>query len=311
MSPIAAAPRPGEPAPSPGPVQAPGPLPALAGLLGAGAAAAVFAATLLGTGWLVLVVLLIQVGLSRALLVLLHTPAPSGSLVVALLSALVASTAAAVSDGDTGGLTGALALGFGGALVHQLARARRTRVTTSLGDTLLTVVMTTCAACLIASAERPGGRTVLLVSLLSLAACVLTVRWGDRLLPEPSLAPGSDRSLAGLVLTLGVGAAVALLASMSGAPELLPGRDGGPAGVAYPEADAALLLGACVAGVVYVMDVALDRGQADRSRPGRSPRFPAHRLPAPRLPAPRLLGAVLALAAIGPVTLLAGRVVHG
>ena len=231
-------------------------------------------------------VLGVQVLLLLAVLVLLDAPAARGAAVVAIATTLVADGLVLVDDGDVDRVTGAVGIGLVVALLHQLVRKGRDRVTEALADTLLALLVGVAAACLVALHQLDGGEHVLLVALGASAAALLVGRVGDRLAPRPALAVGSTRGWPGLVLALAAGVGAALLVAALDAPGLA--------------ALSAALLGLLVAATVATADLAVDLGAAEL----RSGRRDARRARALRPTA-----ALLPYALLGPVVLVAGRLV--
>lgn len=255
------------------------------GLLAALAAGALAAASALGVLPLAAVVLLVQVGLVLGVLALLDAPAAGGVLVLGVAAAVAADVVVLVDEGRVAGLAGVVGLGLVASLLHQLSRKHRNRVTESLADTLVTVVVAVSTACLVALHQTDGGKQVLLVALAAAGATLLLGRVGDRLAPRPVLALGASRGWPGLVLGLaaGVGAAV-LVARVGGEPTLV----------------SAALLGLVTASTVATADLAVDLGAAELRSGWRDAR---------RVAALRPVGVLLPYALLGPVALLAGRLV--
>lgn len=259
------------------------------GLLAALAGGVLVAAALAGQAALVVGVLVVQVVLGVGALALLEAPAAGGALVVALAAGLAADAVVLVDDGSIDRLPGVVGLGLVVALLHQLVRRGRSRVTESLADTLLVVVVVVAAACLLAQLATEDGEQVLVLALAAAAAALLVGRVGDRLLPRPALTDGATRGWAGLLLALVAGAgASALLSELA---------DLGPLDLRL---STAALLGLCVGAVVVTADLAVDLGAAEL-RPGRRD--------ARRVGALRPTAALLPYALLGPVALLVGRLV--
>ncbi len=255
----------------------------LQGLFPALVAAGLMLASSLGVVPLAVAVLALQITLLLGALALLDAPAAGGAFLVATGAVVAGDAVVLLGDGSISGLTGVVGLGVVGALAHQLARPGRSRVTESLADTLVVIVFGVAAACLIALYEVEGGQEVLLVSLAAAGAVLLAGRVGDRIAPQPVLAVGSTRGWPGLLLGLGAGvAAAATVASLAGEPPLR----------------SAFLLGLVVASTVATADLAVDLGAAELRRGWRDAR---------RVAALRPTGLLLPYAVLGPVALLAGR----
>ena len=234
---------------------------------------------------LAVAVLAVQVFLVLGALALLDAPASGGAFLVATGATLAADAAVLLDDGRVTGLAGAAGLGLVASLVHQLSRPARSRVTESLADTLVVVVVSIAGACLLALHQVEGGQQVLLVSLTAAGAVLLAGRTGDRLAPRPMLAIGSTRGWPGLLLGLGAGVAAALLVA--------------DAGGELPLTSAALL-GLVVGSTVATADLAVDLGAAELRSGWRDAR---------RVAALRPTALLLPYAVLGPVALLAGRLV--
>lgn len=275
----------GPPAPS-APAAARRPPLVVQGLLAALVGGVLAAAAVLGTLPLAAVVLALQVVLVLSVLALLDAPAARGAGVVALGATLVADALVLLDDGRVDRLTGAVGIGLVVALLHQLVRGERDRVTESLADTLLALLVAVAAACLVALHQLEGGEHVLLVGLAAAAAALLVGRLVDRVVSRPGLAAGSTRGWPGLLLALAAGAGVALLVA-----PLDSGAHGGLS---------AALLGLLAAATVATADLAVDLGATEL----RAGRRDVRRVSA--LPPTAVL---LPYALLGPVVLLAGRLV--
>ncbi len=246
------------------------------------------AATVFGLLPLAVAVLGIQVFLVLGALALLDAPAAGGAFLVATGTVVAADVVVLADDGRISGLAGVAGLGLVASLLHQLVRKGRSRVTESLADTLVVVVVAVAAACLLALRQVDGGEQVLLVSLAAAGAVLLLGRVGDRLAPRPMLAAGATRGWPGLVLGLGAGVAVAVLVADAGYGDgNLPLRS-------------AALLGLVIASTVATADLAVDLGAAELRAGWRDAR---------RVAALRPTALLLPYAVLGPVALLAGRLV--
>lgn len=258
------------------------------GLWPAALAGGLVAATVFGLLPLAVAVLGIQVFLVLGALALLDAPAAGGAFLVATGTVLAADVVVLADDGRITGLAGVAGLGLVASLLHQLIRKGRSRVTESLADTLVVIVVAVAAACLLALRQVDGGEQVLLVSIGAAGAVLLLGRVGDRLAPRPMLAVGSTRGWPGLLLGLGGGVAVAvLIADLGYGDGNLPLRS-------------AALLGLVVASTVATADLAVDLGAAELRAGWRDAR---------RVAALRPTALLLPYAVLGPVALLAGRLV--
>jgi hypothetical protein len=153
----------------------------------------------------------VQVVLALALLALVDAPAAVGSFVIVVASSVAADVVVVVDDGSVGGLVGVAALAFVASLGHQLVRSHRSRVTESLADTLVVVVVACAAACLPAAVQLAEGQDAVRVSFVSGGVALVVC--------QLALFAARDGSF-GLVTAL----ALAALASLPVAGDLEPGR---------------------------------------------------------------------------------------
>lgn len=255
----------------------------LQGLWPALLAAGLVLASTLGVLPLAAAVLGVQVFLVLGALALLDAPAAGGAFLVATGAVVVGDAVVLLDDGSIDRLGGVAGLGFVAALAHQLARRGRSRVTESLADTLVVLVAGVAAACLIALHQVGGGPAVLQVSFAVAGVVLLVGRIGDRFVPQPVLTVGSTRGWPGLLLGLAGGVAAAgVVAQIVGEPPLRP----------------AVLLGLVIASAVATADLAVDLGAAELRSGWRDAR---------RVAALRPTALLLPYAVVGPVALLAGR----
>lgn len=264
------------------------PLLLLAG--GCALVAAVLALAALPSAYLLAAaVLVVQLLLVLGFLALVDAPASSGAFLIAAGAAVAADALVLADDGRAGNLAGVVALGLVASLLHQLLREPRSRVTESLADTLVVVVLVVCAACLVALRADEGGEDVVLVALATAGVCLLAGRLADRWVPRPLLTDGTVRGWPGLLLGLlaGVVAAVVVAGLVAEGTEL---------------ADRAALLGLLVAACVIATDLAADLAAAELQSGWRDAR---------KVDALRPVGLLLPFAVLGPVALLAGRLVLG
>jgi hypothetical protein len=244
----------------------------------------------LGTAPFVVALLAVQLLLVLSLLALLDTPAGLGAFLLAASAAGAADAAIVVDDGDIRALAGVVAVAFVASLLHQLGRRARTRVTESLSDTLVVVVLAVSTSCLLALRQLDGGVQMLQVVLAAAGAALLVARIGDRICARPVLVPGSTRGWPGLLLGLGAGVAAAVLLADAVAA-------GGGSDVTA--AQAALLALVCVA-TAAAGDLAADLGAADIGSGRRDSRQVAALAPT---------GVLLPFALLAPIALVAGELV--
>jgi len=253
------------------------------------------------------VVLALQVVLVLGLLALVDAPAAGGVFVVGVSAAVAADLAVLHDHGRLGALAGIVALSLVAALLHQLGRRARTRVTESLADTLFVVVLVCGCACLLAVRELGGARLAAIV-LAAVGVSLLVGRLGDAFVARPAVTPAATRGWPGVVLALGLGVAVAALL----------GGD-------HLSARAAALLGLAVAAAAAAGDVAVALAAVDvAAAPGATAPHAAvatgdvaaatgaTALPADdgrRAAARRPVGLLLPFAAAGPVAYVAARLV--
>lgn len=227
----------------------------------------------------------VQLILVLSFLALVDSPGSGGAFAVAAVSAAVSDAVVLLGHGRVSGLAGVVGLALIGSLLHQLARKGRTRVTESLADTMVAVVLAVSAASLLALRMTGGGRDAVIVCLAAGAGALVAGRLGDRVLPRPALALGANRGWPGLLLGLGVGAAAAVAAA----------GDTGPVSGAR-----GALLGLAVAATVSAGDLCVDLGAAELTAGRRDVRRVSALMPA---------GLVLPFAALAPVAYIAGRLV--
>ncbi len=255
------------------------------GLVSAVACTALAGLSLLGVWPLAAGVLALQLLLVLGFLALVDAPAAGGGFLVAGASAVTADVVVLQSDGRVSGLAGVVGLALVASLLHQLVRRQRTRVTESLADELVAVVLAVAVVPIVALRMDSGGQQAVRVCLLAGAAALLLGRLGDRVLPRPSLALGATRGWPGLLLALGGGAFAGVLATGQGTA--LAGTRGA-------------LLGLAVSAAVAAADLAVDLGAAELT---------AGRRDARRVDALMPVGLVMPLAALAPVAFVAGRLI--
>jgi hypothetical protein len=253
-------------------------LPPLAGL-------ALLLLALPGPVSLLIATAVLQLALVLGLLALVEAPAAEGLFLLAIGASVLGDILVLRTDGDAGPLAGVGAAAVVGALLLQLLRRRRERVTESLADSLLVLVVALSAGCLVALRDRPGGEEVLTAALAAGIACLLAARIGDLVLARPELAVGSTRGWPGLVFGLGCGVAAATAVAHQ------------QSGLA---SDRAALLGLAVAAAVAVADLAVDLGASE---------LRATRRDARRASAVGPVAVLLPWVALAPVALLVGRAI--
>lgn len=230
-------------------------------------------------------ILVLQLLLILGFLALVDAPAAGGAFLVAAAATVAADAVILLSDGRVSGLAGVVGLAMILSLVHQLLRPGRTRVTESIADTLVAVVLAVSVIPIVALRMDSGGDEAVLVCLVAGAAALLAGRLGDQVLPRPALALGATRGWPGLLLGLGAGAAAAV--AVAGDTGQVAGTRGA-------------LLGLAVGASVAAADLAVDLGAAELTAGRRDVR---------RVEALRPVGLLLPVAALAPVAFVAGRLV--
>lgn len=255
------------------------------GLGGAIACGALAALSVFGVWPLAAGLLALQLLLVLGFLALVDAPAAGGGFIVAALAAVAADVVVLRSDGTVGGLAGVVGLALVAALLHQLLRRNRTRVTESLADELVAVVLAVSVVPLVALRMDSGGQQAVRVSLVAAAAALLLGRIGDRVLPRPALAVGAHRGWPGLLLALGGGAFAGVLATGQGTA------------LAWTRGAGRVL---AVAAEVAAAALAVDLGAAELT---------AGRRDARRVDALMPVGLVMPVAGLVPVAYVAGRLI--
>ena len=253
----------------------------LQALASAASAAALLGLAEVGTVALVAGLLVLQVLLVVSLLVLLDGPAAAGMLVIAAAATVGADAVVLLDDGRVAGLAGVAALSLVAGLLHQLARRHRTRVTESLADTMLLVVLSSCAACLPAALQLTHGPASVRSGLAAAGTALLVGRLTDSVVRRPVVTVGTTRGWPGLVTGLVAGAAAGVLVSASGW-----------------SAGRAAAVGLVAAAVAVVGDLLVELVRAE---------LPEVVVDVRRRTALRAVGVLLPLAVLGPVVLLAVR----
>jgi len=155
-------------------------------------------------------------------------PSRGRGLAIAATAALVADVVlAARSRPSLGAVAGVLAMGLLAAVLGQLLRANRTRVTDVLAAQVSAVLLVTSASTLVALRVTHSGAHAGATGLVSLAAAAVAAQIGDRRLPSPTFTAG--RSVAGVILALGAAAGVG--AALQGTHGVVLGAAAGAAGL--------------------------------------------------------------------------------
>jgi hypothetical protein len=233
-------------------------------------------------------VLVLQLGLVLAWVLVTGIQGFGGSLAVGAAAAVAADLVLALPERpELGGLLVVLGVGFLAAVLQQMLRRPREDLVASLSGTVLLLCAVGALAALLLLGRAPTGRGPVTVALLAVGAARVAGHLVDLVLPRPYLATGVPRGLLGLLVSVLVGALVALL-----------GRDVGGTTGAVP----ALVGGAVLAGVTamvalvasYVVVEATETGE-DGPPPQVDPSLSPWAL--------SVVQAVLPLAACAPVAL--------
>ena len=253
-------------------------------LLGLGLVSAALGAALLGLavlGDLPLLggVVVVQVVVGLGFLALVEAPAAGGVALLGAAAMIGADLVVQLDDGRVGGLAGVVAVSLVAGLLHQLVRRHRARVTESLADTFVVVVLGCSAVCLPAALQHSGGAWPVRAALAAAGVALLVGRLADAVVHRPALAVGATRAWPGLLLALGAGVAVATVVA-----------DG------HLTFSGAALVGLSAAAAVAAVDLAVDLAASElTSSPGD----------ARRVAALRPVSVFLPYTLLGPVVLLA------
>jgi hypothetical protein len=239
------------------------------GLVAAAVAGAMAAVAPAGRGWLLVLVLVVQLGFVAAWTSLLDTPSPAGAVAIA-------AGAAAASDGvllrvhhvALGVFATIVALAFLFSLVWQIARRHRTRVTESLAATLAATVLGVGGGAYLTlraglNGEQPlaDGRQAATAALLGVATVLGVGRLLDAVWARPALSGSRRRGLPGLVVGLAAAAGVGAWYGSQSAPSLVHG----PGTITGTKA---LLIALVAAAVAATVDVGIDAGLASLAKDG-------------------------------------------
>lgn len=177
-----------------------------------GVAAAIFAAAIVGASdggqaWVAALWFLAQAALPLTWAFALDVPAPLGAALIATGAGWTADVLV-LDHSHVGleGLAGVVAVSFLMALLHQLVRRNRSRVTEALAATLGLVVLSLTGAVDVALRGLPTGRQALTAAALGIVTALLVARLVDALAPWPAITGRARRGLAGLVVGVAVAA---------------------------------------------------------------------------------------------------------
>ena len=145
-----------------------------------------------------------------------------------------------------GGLLAVLGVGFLVSVLQQMLRRPRPAVVSSLAGGILLVCAVCALSVLLLTGRATMGPALSSAAVLAAGAALVAQHLADLVLPRPQLADGVPRGLAGLVLAVLAGAAVAFLRR----------SDGLVAGGALPGTLSALLFGAVLGGAAALAGLA-------------------------------------------------------
>lgn len=187
------------------------------GLAGAIAAALLSGASVLGLAPLLLLVAALQVTVGAGLLVLSAVPARRQSLALTVVAAVAADVLALRDDGDrVGDLVAVVALGLVAAVLLELLRRNRSRVTASLAVTVSAVVLVVLVAHVLALHGSADGDRLLLSGFGCVAAGLLAGFAVGRLARQAAVALSASAAVGTAVGALS-GAVIEPLGVRSGA----------------------------------------------------------------------------------------------
>ena len=232
-------------------------------------------------------VLVLQLGLVLSWVLVTGIQGFAGSLAVGAAAAVAADLALVLPENPAiGGLLAVFGLGFLAVVLQQMLRRPRHDLVASLsGGVLLLCVVGALGALLLLGRSRTGADHAV-VALLAIGTALVVAHLVDAVLPRPLLAEGVPRGLAGLLLAVLVGAAVAFVGR--GLGDIVDGP-------------AAALYGAVLAGVAALTSVAASYLVVDAAGDGAAEGDGSeHRAP---VWASWVIQVVLPIAACAPVAL--------
>ena len=258
-------------------------------LLGQALASGALGAALLGLAithdWALLAgLVVVQLLATVGFLALVEAPASGGTFLLVTAAAAAADVVVLAGGKDVGGLAGVVALSLVASLLHQLLRRQRSRVTESLADTFVGVVLVCSTVSLLGALRQEDGTWPTRAALAAAATALVAGRIGDAVVRKPALALGATRAWPGLLLALGTGVATSVLV----------------AGDHLIRSEAALV-GLTAATTVVAIDLVLDLAASELT---------ADPTDARRVASLRPVATVLPYAALGPVVLLCVQLIN-
>jgi hypothetical protein len=170
-----------------------------------------------------------------------------GSLVVGAAAAGAADLVIMLPERPRlGGLLAVLGVGFLAGILQQMLRRPRPALVASLAGGILLLCAVCALSVLLLTGRAALGPALSTAAVLAVGAALVVQHLADLLLPRPRVADGVPRGLAGLVLAVLAGAAVAFLRR----------GDGLVATGALPGTVAALLYGAVLGGAAALAGLA-------------------------------------------------------
>ncbi|MCU1613846.1 MAG: conserved rane protein of unknown function [Frankiales bacterium] len=196
-------------------------------------------AHLLGDGGRLAAVLVLQLALVVAWVVITGIEGFVGSLVIGAAAAGAADLVIMLPQRpQLGGLLAVLGVGFLAGVLQQMLRRPRPAVVASLAGGILLLCAVCALSVLLLTGRAAVGPALSTAAVLAVGAALVVQHLADLVLPRPQVADGVPRGLAGVLLAVLAGAAVAFLRRGDG----LVGTG------ALPSTVAALLYGALLGG---------------------------------------------------------------
>jgi hypothetical protein len=213
------------------------------------------------------VVLVLQLGLVLSWVLVTGIQGFAGSLAVGAGAAVAADLALVLPERpELGDLLAVFGVGFLALVLQQMVRRPRTELVASLAGSAMMLVAVAALGGLLILERTGSGADRALVALLAVGVALVVGHVVDLVLPRPQLADGVPRGLAGLVLGVVAGAAVAV-----GAARLVDVLDDVGALVHGAAAGGVAALSALVASFLVVEATALPDDDATPAVPGADP----------------------------------------